>query len=300
MDCQYRGWWGRAAIRRLNQSNPALEIPHVIKYGRTYLSPRVSSSSPFLIAPSLPIHFSFSSLYLSFFSFPPSLQLLRQSSVCLSLSLLIFITMTRLQKLLIIFSILILCIDRVTATTASSDHDYTYFDSGCCNSRAPITYTNASSAIVRSKTPAVSDYAVWSKESVVSDCVIWSKECSGEILRIAKLPETVEWLKGIRRRIHEFPELAFEEFNTSRLIRRELDQMDISYRHPLAKTGIRATIGTGGPPFVAVRADMDALPIQVFFFFLFSSNEFQYKSIPYSKTPFLVIFPQSFHHFQFC
>lgn len=39
--------------------------------------------------------------------------------------------------------------------------------------------------------------------------------------------------------------------------------MEVSYRYPLAKTGIRAWIGTGGPPFVAVRADMDALPIQV-------------------------------------
>ncbi|KAE8666637.1 IAA-amino acid hydrolase ILR1-like 6 [Hibiscus syriacus] len=38
--------------------------------------------------------------------------------------------------------------------------------------------------------------------------------------------------------------------------------MEIDYRYPLAKTGIRAWIGTGGPPFVAIRADMDALPIQ--------------------------------------
>ncbi|KDP32812.1 hypothetical protein JCGZ_12104 [Jatropha curcas] len=38
--------------------------------------------------------------------------------------------------------------------------------------------------------------------------------------------------------------------------------MDIEYKYPLAKTGIRAWIGTGGPPFVAIRADMDALPIQ--------------------------------------
>lgn len=66
----------------------------------------------------------------------------------------------------------------------------------------------------------------------------------------------------MRRKIHEHPELAFEEFETSRLIRNELTKMEIDFRFPMAGTGIRATIGSGEPPFVAVRADMDALPIQ--------------------------------------
>ncbi|XP_073134873.1 IAA-amino acid hydrolase ILR1-like 6 [Henckelia pumila] len=91
---------------------------------------------------------------------------------------------------------------------------------------------------------------------------VWTAACSEEILRIAKRPENVEWLKSVRRRIHENPELAFEEHETSRLVRRELDELEISYRFPLAVTGIRAMIGTGKPPFVALRADMDALPIQ--------------------------------------
>eukprot|EP00253_Pinus_taeda_P032434 PITA_32434 len=85
---------------------------------------------------------------------------------------------------------------------------------------------------------------------------------SQEILRLAKLPETVEWLKKVRRKIHERPELAYQEFETSALIRHELDEMGIRYRWPLAETGVVASIGTGGPPFVALRADMDALPIQ--------------------------------------
>lgn len=96
-----------------------------------------------------------------------------------------------------------------------------------------------------------------------TNCEIWSEACSEAVLSVATLPETVEWLKSVRRKIHENPELAFEEIETSRLIREELDLMEVSYRYPLAKTGIRAWIGTGGPPFVAVRADMDALPIQV-------------------------------------
>lgn len=84
-----------------------------------------------------------------------------------------------------------------------------------------------------------------------------------EILWLARQPEAVEWVTGVRRRIHEHPELAYEEFETSRLIRAELDRMGVEYRFPLAGTGLVATIGTGDPPFVALRADMDALPIQV-------------------------------------
>lgn len=80
---------------------------------------------------------------------------------------------------------------------------------------------------------------------------------------MAKRPQNVQWLKSLRRKIHENPELAFQEFETSKLIRNELQKMEIGYRFPLAITGIRATIGTGEAPFVALRADMDALPIQV-------------------------------------
>ncbi|KAE8684498.1 IAA-amino acid hydrolase ILR1-like 6 [Hibiscus syriacus] len=95
-----------------------------------------------------------------------------------------------------------------------------------------------------------------------TSCKIWDVTCSEAVLGLARKPDNVEWIKGLRRKIHENPELAFEEYETSKLIRTELDRMEIDYRYPLAKTGIRAWIGTGGPPFVAIRADMDALPIQ--------------------------------------
>ncbi|XP_043704902.1 IAA-amino acid hydrolase ILR1-like 4 [Telopea speciosissima] len=89
-----------------------------------------------------------------------------------------------------------------------------------------------------------------------------SSSIKEEIIRIANASENVDWLKRIRREIHEYPELGYEEFKTSALIRRELDQMGIGYRWPVAGTGVVATIGSGSPPFVALRADMDALPIQ--------------------------------------
>ncbi|XP_071688643.1 IAA-amino acid hydrolase ILR1-like 4 [Rutidosis leptorrhynchoides] len=82
------------------------------------------------------------------------------------------------------------------------------------------------------------------------------------ILKLAYHVETTNWIKNIRREIHEFPELAFEEIKTSSIIRRELDMMNIKYRWPVARTGVVAIVGTGLPPFVALRTDMDALPIQ--------------------------------------
>ncbi|CAH8279909.1 unnamed protein product [Arabidopsis lyrata] len=82
------------------------------------------------------------------------------------------------------------------------------------------------------------------------------------LLESAKSPDVFDWMVRIRRKIHENPELGYEEFETSKLIRSELDLLGIKYRYPVAITGIIGYIGTGEPPFVALRADMDALPIQ--------------------------------------
>ncbi|KAG8648705.1 hypothetical protein MANES_08G029500v8 [Manihot esculenta] len=84
-----------------------------------------------------------------------------------------------------------------------------------------------------------------------------------ELLESAREPEFFNWLKRVRRRIHEYPELAFEEYNTSEVIRSELDSLGIKYIWPIAKTGGVGSVGSGLETWFGLRADMDALPIQV-------------------------------------
>lgn len=94
-------------------------------------------------------------------------------------------------------------------------------------------------------------------------------------------PGLVEW----RRRLHQRPELGFKEQLTSEFISQKLIEWGIEHQTGIAKTGIVATIegkrqearGKGriraesGVPVLAIRADMDALPIQ-------EANEVPYKS----------------------
>src|SRR5579862_897262 len=67
----------------------------------------------------------------------------------------------------------------------------------------------------------------------------------------------------LRHRLHRIPELAFEEFETAGTIRTELDGLGISHIAGVADapTATVCVIGDQGKPCVALRADIDALPI---------------------------------------
>lgn len=69
-------------------------------------------------------------------------------------------------------------------------------------------------------------------------------------------------LVAIRRDIHAHPELAFEEVRTAGIVAAELARMGIPHRTRLGRTGVVGMIEGARPgPTLAIRADMDALPI---------------------------------------
>ncbi len=79
-----------------------------------------------------------------------------------------------------------------------------------------------------------------------------------DILKTVKnnFPEIVNY----RRSIHKNPELSFQEYETSKYIKSILTELGIEYQSIL-ETGVVATIGNG-EKCIALRADIDALPIQ--------------------------------------
>ncbi len=71
-----------------------------------------------------------------------------------------------------------------------------------------------------------------------------------------------EWMRDIRRSIHQWPEIGFKEEKTANLISASLKKLGIKYQIGVARTGVvgRLIIDEKSPT-VALRADMDALPI---------------------------------------
>jgi amidohydrolase len=68
-------------------------------------------------------------------------------------------------------------------------------------------------------------------------------------------------LLALRRQVHSHPELGFQEHHTARLVAERLGEMGITTRTGVARTGVVGDLGQRGR-CIALRADMDALPIQ--------------------------------------
>lgn len=83
------------------------------------------------------------------------------------------------------------------------------------------------------------------------------------------LPELI----AVRRHMHQFPELSFEEHNTSKFICEQLEKYKIEFQSGIANTGIVAHIKgkNSDSKTICIRADIDALPIQ-------ETNNCEYKS----------------------
>lgn len=78
--------------------------------------------------------------------------------------------------------------------------------------------------------------------------------------------ELIEW----RRDFHQHPETGFEVHRTAGIVADEMEKMGYRVKRGVGKTGVVAEIGKGGK-VVAIRADMDALPI-------IEQNETEYVS----------------------
>ncbi|MBW5455915.1 M20 metallopeptidase family protein [Clostridium sporogenes] len=92
-----------------------------------------------------------------------------------------------------------------------------------------------------------------------------------EILEIAN--NIKEELVDVRRYMHKYPELSFEEFKTSEFIKEKLKEHNINYIEDFHKTAVVALIkGRKEGKTILVRGDIDALPIE-------ENNSLEYKSL---------------------
>src|ERR1700730_5022635 len=79
------------------------------------------------------------------------------------------------------------------------------------------------------------------------------------------IDELVPDLIATRRDLHEHPELAYEEVRTSGIVAQRLRKLGLEVQTGIAKTGVigllRGGAGEAGAKTLAIRADMDALPV---------------------------------------
>ncbi|WP_334050369.1 amidohydrolase [Alteromonas gracilis] len=81
-------------------------------------------------------------------------------------------------------------------------------------------------------------------------------------------PDVIKW----RHHFHEFPELSNREFKTAEYVANYLKSLGLDVQTGVARTGVVAILDSGNPgPVVALRADMDGLPVK-------EQNDLSYRS----------------------
>jgi amidohydrolase len=90
-----------------------------------------------------------------------------------------------------------------------------------------------------------------------------------KLLAKSYLPDII----AIRRHLHQYPELSYEEVETGKYVAEKLKALGIDYQHGIAENGVVGMIRGQNPnsKIIALRADLDALPIQ-------EANNISYKS----------------------
>lgn len=87
-----------------------------------------------------------------------------------------------------------------------------------------------------------------------------------------KIDALYQEMVDIRRYLHQYPELSFEETETAKFIANYYEDLEIPYQANVGGNGIVATLQGGKPgKTICLRADFDALPIQ-------EENDVPYKS----------------------
>jgi metal-dependent amidase/aminoacylase/carboxypeptidase family protein len=83
--------------------------------------------------------------------------------------------------------------------------------------------------------------------------------------------EMKDELVNLRRALHQIPEESLKEYKTSRFISEYLSALNPDLLTTVAETGIKAVFNADADKTIAIRADIDALPIE-------EKNTFPYKS----------------------
>src|SRR5450759_3645791 len=99
-------------------------------------------------------------------------------------------------------------------------------------------------------------------------------ETAGQVAELVSgfLAAEEPWLVAVRRYLHAHPELGHAEHRTTELVRNRLASAGLTPKVLSGGTGLLCDIGIGDGPLVALRADLDALPL---------ADE---KDVPYRST----------------